>query len=120
VPKKPSLLLVGDLLFMIGDTGILSCVSAKSGEVVWTARLDGSYSSSPIGADGRVYLFSEEGKATVIEAGPQFKVLAENVLDDGFMASPALAGKALFLRTKTHLYRIEETPARAAGPGGRR
>jgi hypothetical protein len=60
-----------------------------------------------------VYLFSEEGKATVIEAGESFKVLAENSLEDGFMASPALDGKALILRTKTHLYRIEE-PAPAA------
>jgi outer membrane protein assembly factor BamB len=113
VPKKPSLLLVGDLIFMIGDTGIASCIQAKTGEVVWTARLDGSYSASPVSAEGRVYAFSEEGKATVIEAAPQFKVLAENRLDDGFMASPAVAGSALFLRTRTHLYRIEDTPGRA-------
>jgi outer membrane protein assembly factor BamB len=74
---------------------------------VWTARVGGSYSASPVASDGRVYLFSEEGQATVIEAGRQFKVLAENHLDDGFMASPAIAGRALFLRTRTHLYRIE-------------
>jgi len=107
VPKKPSLLLVGDLIFMISDNGIASCLQAKSGDVVWTARLDGSYSASPVAAEGRVYFFSEEGKTTVIEAAREFKVLAENSLDDGFMASPALAGKALFLRTRTHLYRIE-------------
>ena len=62
---------------------------------------------SPIVADGRVYLFNQEGKTTVIEAGRVFKVLAENLLDEGFMASPALEGNALFLRTKTHLYRID-------------
>jgi len=114
VAKKPSLLLLGDLIFMIGDTGIASCIQAKTGELVWTARLDGSYSASPVSAEGRIYVFSEEGKATVIEAAPQFKVLAENLLDDGFMASPAVAGSALFLRTRTHLYRIEDTPGRAS------
>jgi outer membrane protein assembly factor BamB len=111
VPRKPSLLLVGDLIFMIGDSGIASCVEARTGAVVWTARAGGSYSASPVWAAGRVYLFSEEGKATVIEAGRRFKVLAENELDDGFMASPAVAGNALFLRTRTHVYRIEEMAA---------
>jgi outer membrane protein assembly factor BamB len=110
VPKKPSLLLLGDLLFMISDNGIASCVDARSGELVWTSRLDGAYSASPVAAEGRIYFVSEEGKATVIEAGREFKVLAESTLDDGALASPALDGKALFLRTRTHLYRIENQP----------
>lgn len=108
VPKKPSLLLLGDLIFMINDVGIVSCLDAKTGTPVWKGRLDGSYSASPLAGAGRIYFFSEEGKATVIEAGRQFKVLAENHLDDGFMASPAVDGRALILRTRTHLYRIEE------------
>lgn len=107
-PNKPSLLLAGDLLFMIGDSGIATCLDARTGEVVWTARVGGSYSASPVWSDGRVYFFSEEGKTTVIAAGREFKVLAENHLDEGFMASPAIAGGALFLRTRTHLYRIED------------
>jgi len=115
VPKKPSLLLLGDLIFMMGDTGIVSAVEARTGEVVWTSRLDGAYSASPVSAEGRIYLFSEEGKTTVIDAGRELKVLAESRLDDGFLASPAVAGSALFLRTRTHLYRIEAAPARAAG-----
>jgi outer membrane protein assembly factor BamB len=115
VPKKPSLLLLGDLIFMMGDTGIVSAVEARTGEVVWTSRLDGAYSASPVAAEGRIYLFSEEGKTTVIDAGRELKVLAESRLDDGFLASPAVAGSALFLRTRTHLYRIEAAPARAAG-----
>jgi outer membrane protein assembly factor BamB len=108
VPKKPSLLLVGDRIFMIGDSGIASCLDAATGRQVWTSRLDGSYSASPVWAEGRVYFFSEEGKTTVID-GRGFEVLAVNELDGGFMASPALEGRALFLRTKTHLYRIEES-----------
>ena len=111
VPNKPSVLLVGDLLFMVNDVGIASAIDAKTGSSVWTSRLSGTYSASPISAAGRIYAFNEDGKATVFEAGPAFKVLAENLLDDGFMASPAVVGNALILRTKTHVYRIEETGA---------
>ncbi len=109
VPNKPSIVLAGDLLIMINDGGILSCLDAKSGAEVWKARLEGSFSASPVLAGGRIYFFSEEGKTTVIEAGRAFKVLAENDLGDGFMASPAIDGSALILRTRTHLYRIEAT-----------
>lgn len=107
VPKKPSLQLAGDLLFSIDDGGVASCLEAKTGAEVWRERVGGNYSSSPLFADGRIYFFSEEGKTAVIEAGRQFKKLAENTLADGFMASPAVTGKAIILRTKTHLYRIE-------------
>ena len=108
VPKKPSILLNDDLIFMINDVGIVTCLEARTGQVVWKSRLQGTYSASPVLAAGRIYVFDEDGKATVFEAAREFKVLAENVLDDGFMASPAVAGRSLFLRTKTHLYRIEE------------
>jgi outer membrane protein assembly factor BamB len=111
VPNKPSVLLVGDLLFMINDVGIASAVEALTGTQVWTSRIAGTYSASPIAAAGHVYFFSEDGKATVIEAGRAFKVLSENQLDEGFMASPAVVGDALILRTRTHLYRVEEGPA---------
>jgi len=109
-PKKPSLLLRDDLLFMVNDNGVVTCVEAKTGAEVWTGRLGQTFSASPISAGGRVYFFGEDGKATVIEAGRTFKVVAENSLDDGFMATPAIDGAALYVRTKTHLYRIE-TPA---------
>jgi outer membrane protein assembly factor BamB len=108
VPKKPSLLLVNDLLFAIDDSGIATCFEAATGKTVWRERVGGNHSASPVYAEGRIYFFSEEGKSTVIEAGREFRKIAENHLEDGFMASPAIAGRALFLRTKTHLYRIEE------------
>jgi outer membrane protein assembly factor BamB len=111
VPKKPSLLLVDDLLFMIDDGGVASCLEAKTGVQVWSERVGGNCSASPVYAEGRIYFFNEEGKTTVVEAARQFKTLAENKLDAGFMSSPAIAGKAFFLRTKTHLYRIEERGA---------
>jgi outer membrane protein assembly factor BamB len=106
-PNKPSLLLLDGLIFMVNDTGIVTCLDAADGSEVWRSRISDSYSASPIAADGRVYFSSEDGKTTVIEAGRTFKVLAENVLDDGIMASPAIDGRAIYLRTKSHLYRIE-------------
>ena len=108
VPQKPSILLIGDLIFMVSDTGIATSLDAKTGEVVWKSRVDGTYSASPVAAGGRIYAFSEDGKTTVFEAGREFKVLAESFLEDGFMASPAIDGDAFILRTRTHLYRIEE------------
>ncbi len=111
VPNRPSPLLVGDLLFMVHqDSGVVTCLEALTGREVWTERLPGTgnHSASPIHAEGRLYFFNERGHGLVLEAGRQFKVLAENKLADGMMASPAAAGKALFLRTRTHLYRIEQ------------
>ena len=88
--------------------GVAACVEAKTGKEIWKARLGGDYSASPICAGGRIYFFDESGTSTVIEAGPAYKVIAVNRLDDGFMASPAVSGGALYLRTKKALYRIEE------------
>ncbi len=106
--KRSSPLLVGDWLFLVDSEGVAACVEAKTGKEMWKARLGGSYSASPIHANGKVYFFDENGKATVIEAGPKYKVIAVNRLDDGFMASPAVSGGALYLRTKKALYRIED------------
>ena len=110
VPNRPSPVLVGDLLFMVNqDSSVVSCLDAKTGAAIWRERLPGlgKYSASPTYADGRIYFFNENGTCPVIEAGRQFKVLAQNKLDGGFMATPAIAGQALFVRSKTHLYRIE-------------
>ena len=87
----------------------MTCLTAKTGEMLWSERLPGlgNYSASPVAAEGRLYFVNENGQCTMIAAGREFKVLAENKLESGFMASPAVAGKALFLRSKTHLYRIE-------------
>lgn len=109
VPKKPSLALVGDLLIGIEDGGVATCWEAKTGTVVWNERIGGNYSASTLVAEGRVYFFSEEGKTTVVAADTRdFKKLGESQLGDGFMASPAVSGKALFLRSRSKLYRVEE------------
>jgi outer membrane protein assembly factor BamB len=107
VPTRGSVLLHDDLIYMVDDGGIASCVEAKSGQDVWRKRIGGNYSAAPLYADGRIYFFSEEGKTTVIAPGREMKMLAENQLDAGFMASPAVIDNALILRSKTHLYRVE-------------
>jgi outer membrane protein assembly factor BamB len=108
VPTRASVLLHEDLIYMVDDGGIASCVEAKSGDEVWKKRVGGNYSAAPLYADGRIYFFSEEGKTTVVAPGREMKVLGESQLDAGFMASPAVADNALILRTKTHLYRVEQ------------
>ena len=109
VPRTPSPLLVDGLFYMVSDGGIATCLEAATGKPIWRERLGGSYIASPIYADGRLYFLSVQGKATVLKAGRTYEVLATSRLGSGFMASPAVSGKALFLRTKTHLYRIEST-----------
>jgi len=104
VPCKPSVLLIGDLIFMIDDNGIASCIDARSGEDVWRQRVGGNYSAAPLYADGKIYFFSEEGKTTVIEAGREYKVLAESQLGDGFMATPAIVDGGIVLRSRTRVY----------------
>jgi outer membrane protein assembly factor BamB len=107
-PNKPSLLLIDDLLYMVNDGGIATAVEAKTGDVVWSQRVGGNFSAAPLYADGRIYLCNEEGKVTVLAPGREYKVLAENHFDSGIMASPAAAGKALYIRTKTDMYRVEQ------------
>jgi hypothetical protein len=108
VPKRSSPLLVGRELYLVADNGIASCLDAASGQVHWTERLGGGYSASPVLAGGRIYFFAEDGTTTVIRPGTTFQLLAENRLDGRIMASPAFAGDAVFLRTDTHLWRLED------------
>lgn len=108
MPMKPSPVIVGELIFAVSDSGVMTCLEANSGEIVWQKRVGGQFSASALYADGRIYFFSHEDKAIVIEPAREYRELAVNRLDDGFMASAAVAGKALYLRSKTHLYRIEK------------
>ncbi len=107
-PKKPSLLLLDGLLYAVDDNGTATCWDAASGTNIWTEHIGGHYSAAPLAGAGHIYFFSEDGKTTVLAPGREFKKLAENKLGDGFMASPAVSGNALFLRSRTRLYRIEE------------
>jgi outer membrane protein assembly factor BamB len=108
IPSRGSPILKDDLLFVANDVGIMSAINAKNGDTVWTHRYGGNITASPVYADGKIYFFDEDGAAPVIEPGPEFKLLAENHLDAGSMASPAIVDHSLIVRTKTHLYRIEK------------
>jgi len=107
MPRTPSPVLIDEMLFTVNDSGIIICMEALTGKKVWEERIRGNYAASLLYADGRIYCFDWEGKATVFKAARQYELLATNKLDYGFMASAAVSGEALFLRTKTHLYRIE-------------
>jgi outer membrane protein assembly factor BamB len=107
VPTRASVLLHDGLIYMVDDGGIATCVDAKTGKKVGGRRIGGEYSASPLFADGRIYFFSQDGKTTAIEPGREMKGVGESKLDEGFMGSPAVSGKSLILRTKSHLYRIE-------------
>ncbi len=107
VPKMSSVLVTNDLLFMANEKGIATCLNANTGEQKWRKRIKGHIYSSPICVNNLIYFFDDEGRTRIIKPKKDFKMLTYNQLDDGCMASPAISGNALYLRTKTHLYRIE-------------
>jgi len=119
LPKYASPIVVDGLLYFALDESFLVCMEAGSGEVVWKERVGGKFRACPIYVDGRIYFFSLEGTTTVIKPGRDFHLLATNHLEQGvvnddprrgpgFMASPAIDGQAFILRTRHHLYRIQE------------
>ena len=107
VPTMSSALFVDGRIYMVSDGGVVSCLDAETGESLWAERIGGEFSASPVLVSGRIYFFDREGRTTVIAAEPEYRELAVNELEEGFMASPAIIGDALILRSKTHLYRIE-------------
>lgn len=107
-PHNPSPLVVGDELYIVSDRGVATCLDAFSGEVQWQERLGGNFSASPLSARGRIYFLDEDGITTVIAPGREYKELAKNQLDGRTLASLAVAGRAIYMRTDTHLYRIEQ------------
>ncbi|WP_425615207.1 PQQ-binding-like beta-propeller repeat protein [Anatilimnocola sp. NA78] len=107
-PRYASPILVEGLLYMGSEQGVITCVDAETGEVIYQKRLGGLFMSSPVYADGKLYFFAEEGNCHVIKPGREFESLGENKLPGGFMASPAIAGKALILRTKDAVWCVAE------------
>lgn len=107
-PAKPSPILVDEVLYLVTDMGLVTCLNARTGQNLGHERMGGPYSASPIYADGRLYFCDEKGTTHVVEPSPRLKKIADNQLDGRLMASPAVAGNALYLRTDTSLYRIEK------------
>jgi outer membrane protein assembly factor BamB len=108
VPTQPSPIYVKPYLYAITDGGIASCYDPKTGEQIWQERVGGTYSASPVFADGRIYFLSEAGDTTVIAADKEFKVLAKNALGEKCQASMAVSGGKLFIRSDKNLFCIAE------------
>lgn len=113
IPKMPTPTIVDNLLYVLSDEGTLTCLEPATGVEVWHESLGGNYAASPIYAEGRLYFFSQQGKTTVIKPGREYQPLATNKLSGGLMASPAVSGKAFFLRVRDankdeSLIRVEE------------
>jgi outer membrane protein assembly factor BamB len=112
VPTIPSGVYVKPHLFTVSDKGVAQCVGAVTGRVVWSERVGEAYSASPVAAAGRVYLLSEAGVTTVVEAGPAFRVLARNPVGERCQASLAISRGQVFLRGEKHLYCIGRSSSR--------
>jgi hypothetical protein len=108
VPVMSSPVVGGNELYWVSDEGMASCADAQTGEIHWQERLGGRYFASPLYAEGRVYFFAQDGKTTVIRADRRFEKLAENQLEGRLVATPAIVDGAIFLRTDSHLYRIQD------------
>lgn len=108
MPRHPSPLLIGDSIYVVDDGGVVTCLEATTGKVVYSERIGGDFWSSPLFAEGRMHFLSHKGKTTVIAPGKTMQILATNELDGTFRASPAVTGRSLILRSETHLYRIEQ------------
>jgi outer membrane protein assembly factor BamB len=107
-PHTPSLLLVGDGLYVVSDKGIATCLDAQTGEERWTERIGGGFSASPLFADGKIFLQSEEGAALVLKPGREFSKIADTGFNERTLASYAAGDRALFIRTESNLYRVEQ------------
>jgi len=107
-PDVPSPVSDGTHVFIVNDNGVVYALNVKTGAVVWgPSRLKaGTYSASPILAEGRVYVTNEDGLTSVFAAAPAFQVLAENSLNDYTLSSPAVSEGQIFIRTAKHLFAI--------------
>lgn len=106
VPLNPSMLVVGDELYMLADGGMLTCMDAKTGEIHYEERLLGSSSASLLEAEGHIYAIDELGKAAVVQAGKTFQLLATNDLAERTLASMSVCDNDLLIRTENALYRV--------------
>ncbi|MDB5386785.1 MAG: serine/threonine protein kinase afsK [Planctomycetaceae bacterium] len=106
VPVISSPVIVGHEIYYVNDQGIASAANLSDGAVLWTKRIGGNHSASPLAADGKIYFSSQEGKTTVIAAGSEYRELAVNTLEGQLLASPVVLDESLLLRTQSHLYRI--------------
>jgi len=109
VPLTPSPIAVGGEAYLVSDGGIASCVEIATGATLWQQRLGGTYSASPVLAAGHLYFSSEQGVTTVIQPGREFRRVARNTLDGSLLASMAVSGEAIIMRSDSSLYRLRQS-----------
>jgi outer membrane protein assembly factor BamB len=107
-PYVPTMLTRDKYLFFVNDHGEAGCCLAKTGEILWKEKLGGTVSASPILIQDRIYAIDEAGTVYVFQAGPTYKQLAKNNVDDTVYATPAVADNRLFIRGQRHLYCISK------------
>ena len=108
IPSRSGLIIVDNMIFMVTGAAVATCLDATTGRKIWQQRIPGgSYWASPVYAEGNIYFPSKEGTTVVVAASPEFEMIAENQLDAGINASPAIADDLLYVRTFTHLYCLQ-------------
>ncbi len=100
------------LVYLANDAGILTCVDARTGSRIWQERVGGLFFASPVAGGGKIYFVAETGETTVVQAGREPRILARNRLGERVVASPAISGTNLFLRTDDHLVCIGQRSAK--------
>lgn len=111
VPQVPTPIVVGELLFLWHDRGVVSCHDVATGRLHWRQRVGGDFHSSPIRIGDRIFAASRGGEVVVLAATPKFQLLARNVLDEPCVATPAVADDRLYIRTDSTLFCIGKLPA---------
>jgi outer membrane protein assembly factor BamB len=115
-PSMPSPLVYGDYVYVLHEQGFIQCLKVKTGKVVYPRqrlqRTRRGFSASPWAYDDKVFCLSQDGTTYVVQAGPEFKLLGENRLEDMFLATPAVAGGAVYLRGRDYLYCIRTLEGR--------
>ncbi len=114
-PYTPTPIVYGDYLYICSNNGVLTAYNAKTGEQIYQQRIGdkgGAYSASPVAADGKLYFTSEDGEIFVVKAGTKYELLATNPMGEVCMATPAISGGMIIVRTQRHVYGIGEGTAR--------
>jgi outer membrane protein assembly factor BamB len=115
-PYTPTPIVYGDYLYVCSDNGVFSAYQVKTGEVVYQQRLPSTFSASPVAADGKLYLPSEDGDVFVVKAGAKFELLATNPMGEALMATPAITQENIIFRGHHHVFAVTDTrePTRKA------
>jgi outer membrane protein assembly factor BamB len=116
LPYVPIPVAHGNLLFLWGDAGVVTCCDAPSGNVHWRERVGGKYFCSPVRVRDRIYCASRDGEMVVLAAAAEYKLLGRSPLGEGTHATPAVAGNSMYIRTLSHLIAIGGRQAAAAAP----